>query len=44
MNYYGKPSKEVELEFKYMRKAAVTSNKLLRFIYLKIANYYENKQ
>ena len=41
--YPGQPDKETIRYFKYYRKAAVTNNKILKFIYRRIAIYYENK-
>ena len=41
--YYGQPSESIKRYFSYIRKAAVTRNPIKRFIYEKLADYYDRK-
>lgn len=41
--YYGEPCKEIKLEYRYYRKAACCNNRIKRFIFRKLAKYYEKK-
>ena len=41
--YYGQPSESTKRYFSYIRKAAVTRNPIKRFIYEKLADYYDRK-
>lgn len=41
--YYSEPCKEIKLEYYYYRKAACCDNCIKRFIFRKLAKYYEKK-
>lgn len=41
--YYGEPCKEIKLEYHYYRKAACCDNYIKRFIFRRLAKYYEKK-